>query len=120
MKKHILPIVIVLLALMLVLPGIAIARNSSSSNPDSSISDQPISAGLIGGKYNLIFKSAPAGSENSAVLANTLTTGSYSQSTNQTIRTVLQGGSYMLSQPGASPDQTGCCCRGYLSCVRKK
>jgi hypothetical protein len=120
MKKHTLLIAIVFLALMLFLPGIAIARNSSSSNPDSSISNQPISAGLIGGKYNLILKSAPAASENSAISGNTLTTGSYSQSTSQTIKTALQGGSYMLSQPAASPDQTGCCCRGYLSCVHKK
>ena len=120
MNKHTLLIAIVSLALMLFLPGIAIARNSSSSNPDSSISNQPISASLIGGKYNLILKSFPSTSENSAIFGHTLTTGSYSQSTSQTIKTALQGGSYMLSQPAASPDQTGCCCRGYISCVRKK
>lgn len=99
MKKRILPIVIVFVALIFILPGIAIARNASSSNPDSSLSSQPISADLIGGQYRLTPQL---------------------ESVIQSNGGVSQGGHYFLSQPNLLDDGSGCCCKGYLTCIENK
>jgi hypothetical protein len=111
MKKHILPVVIVFLALVFVLPGIAIARNTSSSNPDSSLSNQPISAALIGGKYNLIIRAAP--------VTSSLIGENSQQSSAQSLSNALQVGNYVLSQPKSVDDVSGCCCKNYLTCLHK-
>ena len=44
----------------------------------------------------------------------------HTQSSAQSVSNALQGGSYLLSQPKSTDDVTGCCCRNYIACIRKK
>jgi len=119
MKKQIIPIVIVFIALVFVLPGIAIARQSSASDQEGSLSDRSNNAVLIGGEYYLILQPAPAANGISTNSGNSLKAVSHAQYLGQTIKEALKGGSYMLSQPRAVNDSSGCCCKNYLACIHK-
>jgi hypothetical protein len=98
-SKNITRIVVYILILLLVISLGFTQSSKAGTSSNNHVADSSPSAVLTGGQYLL---------------------SSHPQTAGQTIRDSLQGGSYMLSQPAASPDQTGCCCRGYLSCVRKK
>jgi hypothetical protein len=44
----------------------------------------------------------------------------HTQTSAQSVSNALQGGSYLLSQPESTDAVTGCCCKNYLACIRKK
>ena len=120
MKKHLILIMVVFFGLMIVLPGIAIARNATPTDAVSSPSDQGAGAALTGGKYKLSIQPAPAASDNSTSIGNTVISSSQMKPTSPTGEDVLQGGSYQLRSPGGVNQLTGCCCKNLMPCIRKK
>jgi hypothetical protein len=78
------------------LPGTAIAKLDTAASQDNSQQSQA-----------------------SRTVLTSLTSGSGQQSSPKAFNNTLQGGSYVLSQPGPLADGSGCCCKNYLSCINK-
>jgi hypothetical protein len=105
MKKPIVIVALLLLALVLVLPGDAIARLGSPSSDASSSSGALTGQGngvvLTGGSYNLVLQPATADSDVDQTSANAMTGGNYQ----------------LINSPQAITN--GCCCKASLPCQLK-
>jgi hypothetical protein len=93
------------------LPGTAIAKLDTAASQDNSQQSQASRTVLTSKGYNLVLQPASA--------ASSFTSGSGQQSSPKAFNNTLQGGSYVLSQPGPLADGSGCCCKNYLSCINK-
>ena len=103
MKKPIIIIALMLVGLVLVLPGDAIARLGSSSSSDGASPGQGGGVVLTGGSYTLELQPAAVDSRVVQNATNTLTGGSYQ----------------LINSPQIVPGSDGCCCRANLPCTVK-
>src|SRR5512137_1365628 len=106
MKRRMLTIItllilIILMVMALDLKGVASAKISVSENQNSST--QKAADGVLMNSEEFTLKLIPATSANSA----------------SQITSTIQGGNYVLIQPISPNDDSGCCCKKYLSCVEK-
>jgi hypothetical protein len=94
-----------MVALVLVLPGNAIARLGPPSNlaPSSAgaLTGQGNGVVLTGGSYTLMPQPAPLNSRVDQNAANALTGGSYQ----------------LINSPQVVPGSDGCCCKANLPCM---
>jgi hypothetical protein len=105
MKKRMLTIITLLIIVILVvmaldLKGVASAKISFENQNSST---QKAADGVLFTSEVYKLKLIPAASGNSA----------------SQVTSIIQGGNYVLSQPISPNDDSGCCCKKYLSCVEK-
>jgi len=103
MKKPIVIIALLMVALVLILPGDAIARLGSSSSSAGALPVQGNGVVITGGSYTLMLQPAPLNSRVDQNTANALSGGSYQ----------------LINQPEVVPGDNGCCCKANLPCTIK-